>query len=270
MGSVMRQESALLALVAVMGLSGAALGGCGGPAEQGPPALQTKPTTPYRTSAVGAGPREYVAAWKGSQVGKEPPEFVDVTTPTSEPWLDPGRWLLTWHNGTMVYRADKEATYPYFTMRRYRGTAFGPDGQLPARYEVELTVRPYACPSFHPPIGENGILIYYLDPTHYAELNVQHESVSVWTADDARPHSGANWKHYNAWYGIKTEVGGVRHLRAIVDTTTHQIRYWVDGKKAFNVTVPMVTSRPHWFALRSVGNVIQFGQIRIRENPPEE
>jgi N-acetylneuraminic acid mutarotase len=183
-------------------------------------------------------------------------------------WLFPGNWSLipavTGFTGG-VFHQDEVGAYPHITIRRYAGTAFGADGALPSHYMINLAVQSFAMTDHMPPIGENGTLVYYKNPTTYVEVVISGGNVAVWSADNAGPTSDKGWTgHY--WFGQTTAAGDIRRISAEVDTTTHQLTYWVEGRKAATLTIPMLTeTSPHGFALRSIGNKINFGEVVVED-----
>ena len=181
-------------------------------------------------------------------------------------WLVSGLWSqLAGAAGFIggVYHQDDTGPYPHVTIRRYSGGAFAPGGQLPSRYRIGVAIQPFAEADHMPPIGENGVLVYYRNPTSYVELVVSGGNVSVWSADDAGPTGSAGWTSYS-WFSQNTAVGDIRRLSAEVDTVAHTLSFWVEGVKGGTLGIPMITSaQGHTFALRSIGNKLNVGEIRV-------
>ncbi|MBC7543509.1 MAG: hypothetical protein H7338_12345 [Candidatus Sericytochromatia bacterium] len=219
--------------------------------------------SPFRTMAT--APSRYTAF---PAVSGQPEDFRDATTDVAPgpDWLFPGDWslfpsLAGFSGG--VFHQEETGAFPHVTIRRYAGATFGTDGALPAHYTISLAVQPFAMADHMPPIGENGVLVYYKNPTNYVELVISGGNVAVWSANNAGPTSDAGWTgHY--WFGQTTATGDIRRLSAEIDTVTHQLTYWVEGRKAATLTIPMLTeTAPHTFALRSIGNKINFGEIVV-------
>jgi hypothetical protein len=232
-----------------------------------PVATADRQLTPFRIQATGSGGKVYTAfpATTG-----QPGDFKDATGDISPvpSWLHSGKWsLLSAVSGFSggVYHQDETGPYPHVSIRRYAGNAFGSNGALPAKYRIAGAVQPFAQADHMPPIGENGFLVYYRNPKTYVELVVSGGNVSVWSSNEASPTGSAGWTgHY--WYGQKTNVGDIRRLEAEIDTNAHTLSYWVEGKKAATLTIPLLTNTPgHTFALRSIGNKVNFGELLVQD-----
>lgn len=201
----------------------------------------------------------------------QPVDFQDVTQDLSEvpTWLYPGNWFLLpsvegFAGG--VYHQEETGDYPHVSMRRYAGNAFGPDGQLPQHYKVSVAVQAFEMPTWHPPIGENGVLVYYQDPSHYVELVIENSHVAVWEANGGTPTNGTGWVDHH-YFGIQTLPGQIRRVAAEINTRTQTLIYWVEGVQAATLNIPFLTSVPHGLALRSLGNQINFGELSIEALP---
>jgi hypothetical protein len=220
---------------------------------------------PFRTQATSSVGPSYTAF---TETTGQPGDWTDVIQDVSPApsWLYPGDWSRLpsapgFSGG--VYHQAETGPHPHVMIRRYAGAAFGPDGRMPARYRISAAVQPFENTTFNPLIGDNSLLVYYRDPTHYVELVVSSGNISVWTANDGTPFSSAGWTgHY--WYAQQTSVGDIRRLSAEVDTTTHQLTFWVEGRKAATLTVPMLTDDVyHGVALRALDNAITYGELVI-------
>ena len=180
-------------------------------------------------------------------------------------WLLPGSWRVTpaaqsprglWH--------DEIRRPPAVSFRRYAGTAFGtPNGELPARYQVSLTVTPLdAHPQGDPPIGDLGIPVYYLDPLHYVEAVFKPERFEIWACDGGLP---TKWKGWHPLFQteLKTAARQARRLVAEVDSRAGTMTVSVDGKVMATVRHGVIQPYSHFFALRATGNSVIFSDLRI-------
>ncbi|MBC7545351.1 MAG: hypothetical protein H7338_21710 [Candidatus Sericytochromatia bacterium] len=236
-----------------------------------PPSLSPLPVTappigmPFRIQAV--GPTVYTAF---PATNGQPSDFKDATTDVSPipAWLYSGKWArLASQQGFSggVFHQDETGPYPHVSIRRYSGTTFGQNGVLPPKYRISLAIQPFAQADHMPPIGENGVLVYYRNPTNYVELVVSGGNVAVWSAQNSGPTSSSGWTGHH-WFGQKTAIGEIRRLSAEIDTNAHTISYWVEGNRAASLTIPFLANTPgHTFALRSIGNKLNVGEIRIED-----
>lgn len=184
-------------------------------------------------------------------------------------WLVTGNWFLVpslpgFAGG--VYHQEETGSYPHVSIRRYAGDVFGPDGNLPNHYRVHVAVQAFEMPTWNPPLGENGVLVYYQDPTHYVELVIANGHVAVWEANGGSPTSGTGWDDHH-YTGVTTLPGDIRRVAAEIDTRSHAFTYWVEGVEAATLTLPFLSSAPHGVALRSLGNQINFGDLQIEALP---
>lgn len=227
------------------------------------PATEFSDRRPFRLLATNGRTYSAFPATSG-----QPGDFRDATEDVHPvpAWLYPGQWAL--QSGAPgftggVYHQDETGPYPHVSIRRYAGSAFAADGGLPTRYRIAGAVQPFAMTDHAPPIGENGFLVFYRNPKTYVELVVSGGNVAVWSCDDAGPDGSAGWTGHH-WFGHTTRAGDVCHLEAEIDTAAHTLTYWVEGQKAATLTIPLLTDAPgHTFALRSIGNKITFGDLRI-------
>jgi N-acetylneuraminic acid mutarotase len=222
---------------------------------------------PFRIQATGSGGKVYTAF---PATNGQPGDFKDATQDIAPipSWLVSGKWaLLSGLSGFTggVYHQDETGPYPHVSIRRYAGSAFGSNGALPAKYRIAGAMQPFAMTDHMPPIGENGFLVYYRNPKTYVELVVAGGNVAVWSSDNAGPDGNAGWTgHY--WYGQKTNAGDIRRLAAEIDTNAHTLTYWVEGQKAASLTIPLLANTVgHTFALRSIGNKINFGELLVQD-----
>lgn len=228
------------------------------------PPTADEPSSPFRIQAVGTRYTGFPATTG------QPTDWRDATLDVSPvpSWLFPGKWSLLPSSsgfGGGVYHQDETGPYPHVSIRRYAGGAFGANGKLPAKYRVSVAVQSFEQLDHMPPIGENGVLVYYRNPMTYAELVISGGNVSVWSSNNATPLGSAGWTGHH-WYGKTTNPGDIRRVSAEIDTNSQTLTYWVDGQKAGTVTIPLLTNTTHYtMALRSIGNKMNFGELAIED-----
>jgi len=89
--------------------------------------------------------------------------------------------------------------------------------------------------------------------------------------------NGALPTHYMAELDvtpIQTAAGQKRHLGAEIDTNAHTIKAYLDGQlmatldaNTSDVLPRLLTSAPHYFAMRGTGNIVAHDNIRIAPMP---
>lgn len=178
-------------------------------------------------------------------------------------WLYPGRWVTT-PQGLLH---DEIMKPPALSFRRYAGKAFGtPDGELPLRYRVQLTVTPIeAHPQNFPPVGDLGIPVYYLDPLHYVEVVFKPEKLEIWACDGGLP---MKWRGWHPLYEtpMPTRANQARGLLAEVDTETGMVTVSVDGRVVASVRHGMIQPISHYVALRATGNRMRLSDLRLESD----
>lgn len=199
-------------------------------------------------------------------VGTEPPEFINVMDDGyNYSWLYAGNWSVIATDSSHVYAIDDIRPQPALSFRRYRGTDFGtPDGQLPLHYQVSVVEQPIAAdPSEYPPTGDQGVQVFYLDPTHYVEVLFKPHDLQVWECNGGVPNGYGGW---NQLFEQQTDTtaGQIRTMGADVDCNTGTLVFYVDGQQLATVHSALITPRTHWFALRATGNEVYFRHITIR------
>lgn len=175
-------------------------------------------------------------------------------------WLYPGNWFTT-PQGLMH---DEILRPPALSFRRYAGKAFRtPDGELPARYRVQLTITPIAAhPQNFPPVGDLGVPIFYLDPLHYVEVVFKPETFEIWACDGGLP---MKWRGWHPLYetSMPTRALQARRLSAEVDAASGMMTVSVDGRVITSVKHGLIQPYSHYFALRATGNRMRFSELRI-------
>ncbi len=178
-------------------------------------------------------------------------------------WLFPGVWVVT-PQGLLH---DEIRRPPALSFRRYAGGAFGtPNGELPARYRVALTLTPLdAHAQNYPPVGDLGVPIYYLDPLHYVEVVFKPESFEIWACDGGLP---TKWRGWHPLYqtALETKAKQARRLMAEVDSAAGTLAVTVDGTLMATVRHGLIQPYSHFFALRATGNKVLYSELKL-ESP---
>lgn len=226
----------------------------------GQPTVSSRPARSFSTAAV-----TYLGF---SESGGQPSDFINAYSDVADPpaWLYPGDWSLLAEApgfvGPVLHQAET-GVYPHIMIQRYAGAVFGADGQLPAHYKVSLAVQPFESSDRFPPVGENAVLVYYKDPTTYVEVTISNNNVSVWSSTHATPLASEGWQDH-FYYPTATAPGDIRRIACEVDTEAQQLTFWVEGQQAATLSMPMLTDAGfHGFALRSHGNPLNFGELKI-------
>lgn len=240
-------------------------GGGGGPSDGEPaPGVNQTPSSrllrmDFERASVGTLPADWIGV-RAEMVaqGKTPPA-----------WLYDGTWEVANVDRApirgKVLRQTQLQPEPWVSLVRYRGTQFGPNGQLPMRYRFEVTQQPIASPYNLPPTGDQGVPLYYLDADHYLEVVNTPRELQVWYCDGGQPMNGRGWKRlYNRQ--MTTNPGDVRRVGGIVDVQKKTFVLLYDGKAEATMQVPdFDPSRPHSMALRSIGNEVNFDDLEVEK-----
>lgn len=180
-------------------------------------------------------------------------------------WLVPGIWRVTPPGmRPRGWLHDEIRRPPAVSFRRYAGTAFEtPDGELPLRYRVALTVTPLdAHPQSNPPVGDLGIPFYYLDPLHYVEAVLRTDRVEIWACDGGMPLRWKGW-HPLFQHALKTAGGQSRRVVADVDAQAGTLTLAVDDEVVATVRHGLLQPYSHYLALRATGNRVIYSDLRI-------
>jgi|GEM_PF-1444455 hypothetical protein len=214
----------------------------------------------------------YQSNWNAFPAGGTPDDWIDPERDGYHyPWLYPGNWHIVAspdNPAIQYYEQSQQLPQPALTFRRYDGMAFGQDnGLLPVYYHVDVTMRPIQSKYFFAPVGEAAVQVYYLDPTHYVEIDVRNTQVMLWEDDGGFPGQANNWILY--WsQPLQTHPGQNRRVGADVDTVHHLITIYIEGHAVAMLNLPFISTRPHWVALRAAGQWIDYASVRIQELPP--
>lgn len=200
--------------------------------------------------------------WDSYAPGAVPADWKDVRHDGYDyPWLVPGRWAVASIGGYQALEQTEMRQQPALSFRRYAGTAFGtPSGQLPAHYRAQVWLAAYGSPSYAP-TGDQGVPLYYLDPTHYIEVLIKPDTFEAWECDGGQPNDGAGWKRLYSEQ-LRTRAGQQRELGLIVDSAAGTAELELDGKIRADVSSPLIRPETHYLALRSAGNQVAYFEVR--------
>ena len=176
-------------------------------------------------------------------------------------WLVDAPWRIATHDGSKQYMHDGLSNMANLSFRRYRGTAFGPNGQMPNRYFSEVAVTPIKSYTYQP-TGDQGTQQYYLNPTNYVEVVIKPDFYEVWAAVNAEPFQGKGWQRLY-YTNLKTQAGQTRRIGAEVDAHAGTFKVYLDGQYMSTVTHSMLNTQPHYFALRGTGNIVVHDNLII-------
>ncbi|HEY9899900.1 MAG TPA: hypothetical protein V6D00_12010 [Pantanalinema sp.] len=185
----------------------------------------------------------YVGSW----------EVADVDTPTLK---------------SRVLRQTKVQDRPAVTFVRYKGEfAGGPDGQMPARYRMEVTQQPVRSPYNLPPTGDQAIQPYYLDANHYVEVVTTPKELQLWVCDGGLPDSAQGWT--KVWSeALSTRPYDKRRIGAVVDTRKRTFQVLYDGAPKAEATLDLIDpARKATVALRAIGNEVNFDDVVLEQLP---
>ncbi len=244
-------------------------GGGGGPlATAAPPSPTPAPPAQYR--------QNFDQMPLGALAADAP--FVDVRdelvakgqpVPT---WLYSGGWEITDVDTAQlksrVLKQAKVQERPPIALLRYRGTFAGQeDGVMPAKYRMEVTQQPIRSPYNLPPTGDQGVQPYYLDANHYVEVVTTPNQLQLWVCDGGVPDSSAGWT--KLWeQNLGTRPGDIRRVGAIVDVKARKFTLLYDGERKAEAVVDLIDpSRPHYVALRAIGNEVNFDDFELERLP---
>lgn len=224
----------------------------------------TATPTPEPSATAEPVPGELVRDFEADAVGSDPADFVDPNDEGfSYAWMPRVTWRVADVQGSRRYLHDGLSNTGDLSFRRYRGTGLGTaNGELPQHYFAEIDVTPQQSYTYAP-TGDQGTQFYYLDPTHYVELLVKPTQFEVWVCDDAPPFQSTGWSRvYVA--STTTAANQTRHMAADVDCNAHTLTAYLDGNLMTTQTISMLTTQPHYFALRGSGNLVSHDNLHIK------
>jgi hypothetical protein len=200
--------------------------------------------------------------WSDTPIGKEPPGFSDPADAPERPsWLQPGSWLIVGDRKTngVVWQANEDAPQPYLSFRVWAPAA------LPRQYQVTMTVRPISSDHFQPPVGEIALIPLYRDPTHYVEVVIAAERLSIWVVDGGQPGSAQGWRGVK-FLPIATALGQTRTVRMWVDRQAGSLRLETDGRST-TIQDDALLDTPTGVGIRSSGNRFAISEFRVERSP---
>jgi hypothetical protein len=232
-----------------------------------PTPVPTPTPTPFVTLPPTGTSPSLVRDFSRDALGADPADFID---PNDEgftySWMPRVKWRVALINGAKQFLHDGLSTTPNLAFRRYRGTGLGTaNGQLPNHYVAELDVTPIQSDTYTP-TGDQGTQFYYIDPTHYIELLIKPTFLEVWECNGAAPFQSVGWTRLFA-ADATTGANQTRHLRAEIDCQTHMLKAYFDGQLLTTLSIDMLTTQPHYFALRGTGNIVAHNNIHIQSLP---
>jgi hypothetical protein len=220
-----------------------------------PPTPPAAPAPFLRAARVLFAPR-----WSDTPIGKAPPGFSDpADSPARPDWLQSGSWVIAGDrtsNG-VVWQANEEAPQPCLSFRVWAHAG------LPDQYQMTVTVRPISSPHFKPPVGEIAMLPLYQDPTHYVEVVVAVDRLSVWAVDGGRPGSDHGWRGLK-FLPIRTDVGQTRTVHMVVDRQAGSLSLDTEGKTV-TITDEALRQTPTGVAIRASGNRFAVPAFRVEQ-----
>jgi|GEM_PF-1751708 len=232
-----------------------------------PPGTETGTAT---RSALLGGPGRLVEDFE-VRTGTWPRFWKDVrpeAAPGVWPWLQSGLWavaptLVPGMRGLALEFRDLRPQ-PVLTFRRWAGQAFGtPDGQLPGRYRVTLTVLPIeARADFFPPTGDLGVPVYYVDPVHYVELLVKPDRFQIWECQGGEPQKWRGWRmlhEEDATFSARVPI----RMSAEIDSWRGSIRCTSPAAAPVEVQSTVISPTAHHVALRAASSRVQFDDLVI-------
>lgn len=245
---------------------GAVGGGTASPAPSPSPSPSASPSaTPTPSSAPSAPPGSgLVENFESYALGAQPPLWRDVRDDGfSYSWLVAASWFVADQYGSKRFVHDNLSNVANLSFRRYVGTAFGPNGALPARYTASTDVTPMRSYTYSP-TGDQGTQQFYLNPTNYLEILLKPNYQEVWAANNAPPFQSAGWQRL--YYRTVTNTANTTYnLKADVDTVSHQFKAYINGELLTTLTHPLLGStQPHYFTLRGTGNVVAHDNVTIQ------
>jgi hypothetical protein len=224
------------------------------PEANAPPAAKADPPP---------APVGYRSAWEALPEGAVPKEWVDVQQEGyREPWLYDGGWRIAAPHVFQVSRALTNPPEPLSFMR-YRGDAFGPDGRMPTRYEVQAEARSLGGSTRFGGYGEVAIQVCFRTPRRYVEVLHTDEAILLWEATDAPPGTGKGWKQLAKLAHPRAEGEWFR-FGARVDRATGQLTVLVDGRPVGTARSPLLEGDAPGLTIRATGNREEWRWVTIQ------
>lgn len=220
------------------------------------------------TPAAPAPVRTYRSDWRAVPDGASPAEFADVRQDGHRyPWLYDGGWRVAHREGGAVLEVPHPLQHPPepLSFRRYTGTAFGPDGQLPRRYRIEAEARSLGGSMRFRGYGEVAIQAFYLSPTRYVEVLQTDEHLLLWEAQDAPPGTGKGWRQLAKVPNPRDEGQWLR-FGAEIDLDSGEVVALLNGREVARARSALLEGqRQGQFTIRATGNREEWRWVEVRE-----
>jgi hypothetical protein len=207
-------------------------------------------------------------------VGGQPVGWKNVTAiGPSFPWLIPGHWLVTQQpNGTRALEQTGTSwawfnRAPPLSFMRWNATTFGKPGNgLPERYVVDIGLKVVACDPHDPyfPIGDTGVQVYFVDPTHYCEVVYRPHSVEVWQCNGGQPFAFPGWTLLGRFSNVAVPFQTLS-VHAQVDTFAHTLVVTLPGQASpLTFRVGIIQPGTHWLTLRASNSDVRYEHVTIQ------
>lgn len=186
----------------------------------------------------------------------------------SESAMASGSFALgKWTSGNGVFAQDEPGSSTKLSIRRYTGSAFGPNGTMPARYRVEVTGWTYRIVSSNPS-RDSGVVIlmpYFLNETHYVICSAGPSLAEAWVCNGQLP--GSSWPISNKLWGElfspARTVGTAMTWTGDVDVSNRSLTLYLNGDRKGTFTHSLMASTGHSVALASNGAQVKFSRFRL-------
>ncbi|HEY9723331.1 MAG TPA: hypothetical protein V6D47_15075 [Oscillatoriaceae cyanobacterium] len=176
------------------------------------------------------------------------------------PWLVRGSWSST--NLPMNQWGTQWPWYggaPPLSFMRYAARS------LPAHYVVDCTFAVLSCDRKDPyyPIGDTGVQVFYMNPTHYCEVVYRPKTFEVWQCNGGVPYK------YNGWSLLKrvsysSRQGMNLHVHAEVDTNAHRLTVQLPNGGSVTCYSWLLSNQTHYMTLRASNNLVRYQAVQIK------
>jgi hypothetical protein len=232
-----------------------------------PPLLRPIPLpsptfSPWIAPAPSRPPARFAPVWADTPIGEEPPGFTDPATAADRPaWLHSGHWPIAGapDGQGVVWQSQEEAPQPFLSFRVREAR------DLPERYVLTAAVTPVSSPHFQPPVGEIALIPHYEDATHYVEVVLAADRLSIWVADGGQPGNAKGWRGIK-FLPLPTGIGQTRTVRMTVDRTVGSLQVDSEGTSA-TISEDALRAVPAGVAVRASGNRFAIDEFRIEAAP---
>lgn len=186
----------------------------------------------------------------------------------SETAMASGSFALgKWTSGNGVFAQEEPGSSTKLSIRRYTGSAFGPNGTMPARYRVEVTGWTYRIISSNPSRDAGVVILmpYYLNETHYVICSAGPSLAEAWVCNGQLP--GTSWPIGNKLWGElfspARTVGTAMTWTGDVDVPNRSLTLYLNGDRKGTFTHSLMASTSHSVALASNGAQVKFSRFRL-------